>query len=53
MENLGFIFGIMGMSMGTMGFIFGILAMSKIDSLEKKLTTIDALVNEEPQNNTQ
>ena len=43
MENLGFIFGIMGMSMGVMGFIFGVISMSKIDKLEKRLKELDVL----------
>ena len=37
MESLGFIFGIMGVSMGSIGFTFGLIAMSKVDKLEKKL----------------
>lgn len=43
MENLGFIFGIIGMSMGLAGFIFSIVAMSKIDKLESKLKQLDVL----------
>lgn len=43
MENLGFVFGIMGMSMGVIGFVFGIISMSKIDKLEKKLKKLDVL----------
>lgn len=43
MENLGFIFGIMGMSMGVMGFIFGVTSMSKIDKLEKRLKELNIL----------
>jgi len=43
MENLGFIFGIIGMTLGTSGFIFGIISMSKIDKLEKKLKELDVL----------
>lgn len=37
MENLGFIFGMMGMSMGVIGFIFGVISMTKIDELGKKI----------------
>ena len=43
MENLGFVFGIIGMSMGVIGFVFGIISMSKIDKLEKKLKELDVL----------
>ena len=43
MENLGFIFGIIGMSMGVTGFFFWIISMSKIDRLEKRLKELDVL----------
>lgn len=43
MENAGFIFGIMGMSMGVTGFIFGIVSLSKIDKLEKRLKELNVL----------
>jgi len=43
MEDLGFIFGIIGMSMGISGFVFAIISMSKIDKLEKKLKELDVL----------
>jgi hypothetical protein len=43
MENLGFVFGIIGMSMGAIGFVFGIISMSKIDKLEKRLKELDVL----------
>lgn len=43
MENLGFIFGTIGMSMGIIGFVFGIISMTKIDKLEKKLKEINVL----------
>lgn len=43
MEDLGFIFGIIGMSMGISGFVFAIISMSKIDKLEKKLKAQDVL----------
>jgi len=37
MEVLGFVFGIIGMSLGTMGFIFGINSSKKTENLTKKL----------------
>lgn len=37
METLGFTFGIMGMSLGTMGFIFGIICLKRIEKLTKQL----------------
>ena len=37
METLGFTFGIMGMSLGTMGFIFGIMCLKRIEKLIKQL----------------
>ncbi|WP_269745918.1 hypothetical protein [Gilvimarinus polysaccharolyticus] len=43
MEDLGFIFGIIGMSMGVSGFVFAIISMSKIEKLEKKLKAQDVL----------
>ncbi|MGS2720253.1 hypothetical protein [Paraglaciecola aestuariivivens] len=43
MENLGFVFGVTGMSMGIIGFIFGIISISKIDKLEKRLKELDVL----------
>lgn len=43
MENLGFIFGMMGMSMGGVGFVFGLISMTKIDKLEKKLKELNVL----------
>ncbi|MDX1538351.1 hypothetical protein [Arsukibacterium sp.] len=46
MENMGFIFGIIGMSMGTMGLVFGILSISRLDKLEKKLKELDVLSND-------
>lgn len=46
MESLGFIFGLMGMSMGVMGFIFAITAMTKVDKLEKKLQELHLIVND-------
>ena len=43
MEDLGFVFGIIGMSMGLSGFVFAIISMSKIDKLEKRLKELDVL----------
>jgi hypothetical protein len=37
METLGFIFGMIGMSLGVTGFIFGIICLSKI---QKLMTTL-------------
>ncbi|MFT5757848.1 MAG: hypothetical protein ACI9LM_002584 [Alteromonadaceae bacterium] len=43
MEILGFIFGIIGMSMGVSGFVFGVISMGKINKLEKRLKELDVL----------
>jgi hypothetical protein len=43
MENLGFVFGIIGMSMGVPAFVFSTISMSKIDKLEKRLKELDVL----------
>lgn len=43
MENVGFVFGMTGMSMGVVGMVFGIISMSKIDKLEKKLKELDVI----------
>ncbi|MFQ3251472.1 MAG: hypothetical protein ACI9O6_003322 [Glaciecola sp.] len=43
MENLGFVFGIIGMSMGITGLAFGVLSMSKIDKLETRLKELNVL----------
>jgi hypothetical protein len=43
MESLGFIFGIIGMSMGVCGFTFAILTMKKLDNLENKLKELKVL----------
>lgn len=40
MESLGFVFGIIGMSVGLVGFVFGLLSMTKVDKLEKRLQSI-------------
>jgi len=37
------VFGIIGMSMGTMGFIFGIASMSRINKLELKLKELNVI----------
>ena len=46
MENMGFVFGMMGMSMGVVGFVFGIICFSKVDKLEKKLKELNVLVQD-------
>ncbi|MFT6345633.1 MAG: hypothetical protein ACJAWQ_002720 [Paraglaciecola sp.] len=43
MEDLGFVFGIIGMSMGISGFVFAIVTMRKLDNLESKLKELDVL----------
>ena len=43
MENLGFVFGIIGMSLGFSGFYFAILTMKRVDKLEKKLKELKVL----------
>ncbi|MFT4799246.1 MAG: hypothetical protein ACI9W1_002684 [Candidatus Azotimanducaceae bacterium] len=43
MEYSGFVFGIIGMSMGVIGFVFGVISMSKMDKLEKRLKDLDGL----------
>ena len=43
MENLGFIFGMMGMSMGVIGFVFSLVTMKKLDTLENKLKELNVL----------
>ncbi|MFS8152131.1 MULTISPECIES: hypothetical protein [Halomonadaceae] len=45
MGDIGFIFGIMGMSMGILGFVFGIISFSKIVKLEKKLAKAESQGN--------
>ena len=37
MDPLGFTFGIMGMSLGTMGFIFGLICLKRIEKLTEQL----------------
>ena len=37
MDTLGFTFGIMGMSLGTMGFIFGLICLKRIEKLTEQL----------------
>ena len=34
MDTLGFTFGIMGMSLGTMGFIFGLICLKELKNLQ-------------------
>lgn len=43
MDDLGFVFGIIGMSMGFSGFTFAIITMKKVDKLENKLKEINIL----------
>jgi hypothetical protein len=43
MENLGFVFGIIGISMGIIRFTFAIIAMKKVDKLENKLKELNVL----------
>jgi hypothetical protein len=43
MEDLGFMFGIIGMSMGTSAFTFAIITMKKVDKLESKLKKLNVL----------
>jgi len=45
MGDIGFIFGIMGMSMGILGFVFGIISFSKVVKLEKKLEKVESQGN--------
>ena len=45
MVEIGFIFGIAGMSMGTLGCVFGIISFSKIVKLEKKLAKAESQGN--------
>ena len=37
MDTLGFTFGIMGMSLGTIGFIFGLICLKRIEKLTEQL----------------
>jgi len=46
MENLGFIFGIVGMSMGVTGFVFSIVSMKRMDKLESLLKENDVINND-------
>ena len=43
MVDLGFVFGMIGMSMGISAFVFAIISMSKIDKLEKRLKEQDVI----------
>ena len=43
MGETGFVFGLMGMSMGSIGFVFGIICMRKLDKLVKKLKENDVI----------
>ncbi|MEH8015725.1 hypothetical protein MN202_00635 [Rheinheimera muenzenbergensis] len=46
MQDLGFVFGIIGMSMGIAGFSFAIITMKKLDNLESKLKELNVLSND-------
>ena len=43
MDTLGFTFGIMGMSLGTMGFIFGLICLKRIEKLTEQLKKKEVL----------
>jgi len=43
MVDLGFVFGMIGMSMGISAFVFAIISMSKIDKFEKRLKELDVI----------
>ena len=43
MEDLGFVFGIIGMSLGISSFVFAIITMKKVDKLENKLKELNVL----------
>lgn len=43
MGNLGFVFGIIGMSLGISGFVFSIISMNKVTKLEEKLETLNVI----------
>lgn len=42
MDSIGLVFGVMGMSLGTMGFVFGLVAFNKVAHLEKKIKELEA-----------
>jgi|TARA_B110000495_G_scaffold190822_1_gene193334 hypothetical protein len=44
------VFGIIGMSMGTMGFIFALSALDQVSKLKKQLTESGALPQEQIKN---
>ncbi|MDC1421005.1 hypothetical protein N8250_01895 [Gammaproteobacteria bacterium] len=46
METLGFTFGIMGMSLGTMGFIFGIMCLKRMGDVEVLLYEVNFSLKE-------
>ena len=37
------VFGLIGMSMGTMGFVFGVISMNRINKLELKLKELNVI----------
>lgn len=45
MGDIGFIFGMMGMSMGILGFVFSIISFSKVVKLEKKMAKAESETN--------
>ena len=49
MDTLGFTFGIMGMSLGTMGFIFGLICLKRIEKLTEQLVEKEILQENYPE----
>ncbi|MFC4700434.1 hypothetical protein ACFO4O_09715 [Glaciecola siphonariae] len=43
MDELGFVFGIIGMSMGISAFVFATVTMKKLSNLESKLKALKVL----------
>jgi hypothetical protein len=43
MGETGFVFGIIGMSIGSIGFVFGIICMGNLDKLVKHLKENDVI----------
>lgn len=46
------VFGIIGMSMGSMGFVFAISAMCQVSALEKRLRESGALPSDDESDQT-
>lgn len=40
MDSLGFIFGVIGMSMGIIGLIFGLVSITKVNKLESQINQL-------------